>query len=168
METVNDALDVYYYSQREIPRDLEEIGRKTVIAFGVRERFFHFEFFRTAADGKLVALEVNMRPPGGLTTDMFNYANDIDVYREWANVVVFNRFTAEYTRPYHCCYAGRRRRNRYAHTHEEIVGALGPHLLHHEQINSTFGQALGDYGYLFRSPDLEEIHAMASYILEQS
>jgi len=41
-----------------------------------------------------------MRPPGGMTTDMFNYANDIDIYREWAHVVVYNRFTAQYTRPY--------------------------------------------------------------------
>ena len=47
METVNEALDVYYYSLREIPRDLEEAGRRTLKAFGVRERFFHFEFFRT-------------------------------------------------------------------------------------------------------------------------
>jgi biotin carboxylase len=167
METVNEALDVYYYSERMIPRDLEEIGRRTVRAFGVRERFFHFEFFRTGENQELVALEVNMRPPGGLTTDMFNYANDIDVYREWANVVVFNRFTADYTRPYHCCYVGRRFQNRYAHPHEEIVDALGPRLVHHEQINSTFGMALGDYGYLVRSPDLDEVHGMAHYILQQ-
>lgn len=168
METVNEALDVYYYSQREIPQDLEEIGRKTVKAFGVRERFFHFEFFRTVEDQKLVALEVNMRPPGGLTTDMFNYANDINIYREWANIVVFDRFTADYARPYHCCYAGRRFQNRYAHAHEELVRSLGPRLVHHEQINSTFGRALGDYGYLVRSPELDEIHAMARHILQQA
>jgi biotin carboxylase len=168
METVNEALDVYYYSEREIPRDLEEIGRRTVRAFDVRERFFHFEFFRTREDRRLVALEVNMRPPGGLTTDMFNYANDIDVYREWANVVVFNRFTADYSRPYHCCYVGRRWRKHYAHPHEEILRVLGPRLVHHEQINSAFGVALGDYGYLVRSPDLDEVHAMARHILQQA
>ena len=57
---------------------------------------------------KVVALEVNMRPPGGLTTDMFNYANDIDIYGEWAHVVVHNHFTSKITRPYHCCYVGRK------------------------------------------------------------
>ena len=46
-------------------------------AFGLRERPFHFEMFRTRDRG-LVPLEVNMRPPGGLTVDMFNYANDFD------------------------------------------------------------------------------------------
>ena len=40
---------------REIPEDLREAGRKVVEAFNVRERFFHFEFFRLE-DGSLVAL----------------------------------------------------------------------------------------------------------------
>jgi biotin carboxylase len=168
METVNDQLDIYYYSLRDIPRDLEEAGRRTLKAFDVRERFFHFEFFRTGSEGKLVGLEVNMRPPGGLTVDMFNYANDIDLYREWANVVVFNRFKATYSRPYHCCYVGRRFANRYRRSHEEVLDTLGPLIPHHEQINSTFGVALGDYGYLVRAPNLDEIHAMAQFILEKA
>lgn len=163
METVNDALDVYYYSLRDIPPDLEEAGRRTLKAFNVRERFFHFEFFRTP-NGQLVGLEVNMRPPGGLTMDMFNYANDIDLYREWANVVMFDRFTSDYSRPYHCCYVGRRFRYRYVHSHEAILDMAGPLIPHHEPINSTFGVALGDYGYLVRSPDLDEIHAITALI----
>jgi biotin carboxylase len=100
METVNEDTDVFYYTLRQIPPDLEAAGRKVLKAFDVRERFFHFEFFRAEQDNQIVALEVNMRPPGGLTTDMFNYSNDIDVYREWAHVVVYNRFTSKYTRPY--------------------------------------------------------------------
>ncbi|MGD8475421.1 MAG: carboxylate--amine ligase [Anaerolineae bacterium] len=166
METVNEQLDIYYYSQRAIPPDLEEAGRRTLKAFDVRERFFHFEFFRSPHDGGLVGLEVNMRPPGGLTMDMFNYANDIDLYREWAHIVAHNRFTAKYSRPYHCCFAGRRTHKHYAHSHQDVVQSLGSHLVHHEPINSTFGVALGDYGYLFRTQDLDQIHELAGYILE--
>jgi hypothetical protein len=166
METVNEQLDIYYYSQRNIPKDLEEAGRRTLKAFGVRERFFHFEFFRTERDGSLVGLEVNMRPPGGLTMDMFNYANDIDLYREWANILTFDRFTSVYGRPYHCCFAGRRTQKHYTHSHQQVIQTLGSCLVHHEPINSTFGGALGDYGYLFRTPDLDQVHALAGYILE--
>ena len=100
METVNEDSDIYYYTLREIPEDLEHAGRSVVQAYKIRKRFFHFEFFRTQ-DGKLLGLEVNMRPPGGLTTDMFNYANDINIYYEWANIILYNRFTANFTRPYH-------------------------------------------------------------------
>ncbi len=166
METVNEQLDIYYYSHRTIPKDLEEAGRRTLKAFDVRERFFHFEFFRTTHDGSLVGLEVNMRPPGGLTMDMFNYANDMDLYRAWAHIVAYNRFTAKYSRPYHCCFAGRRTHKRYAHSHQDVIHSLGSSLVHHEPINSTFGVALGDYGYLFRTPDLDQVHELANYILE--
>src|SRR5512134_2419800 len=166
MEAVNNDDHIFYYSFREIPKDLEEAGRKVLAAFRVRERFFHFEFFRTHRDGRIVALEVNLRPPGGLTTDMFNYANDIDIYRQWASVVVRNEFTAEYSRPYHCLYAGRKSRKRYLHAHGDILAAFGDAIVHHEPIDSIFRAAIGDYGYLARSASLEEILAIARFIHE--
>lgn len=165
MEVVNDDSLVYYYSLREIPDDLLAAGQRILKVYRVRERFFHFEFFRKE-DGQLIALEVNMRPPGGLTTDMFNYANDIDIYREWANVVVLNRFTSVYTRPYHCCYVCRKFNRHYAHSHEEILAAFQRQLCHHEAISGIFSAALGDYGYLVRSPWLEEIFEIAAFIHE--
>ena len=54
------------------------------------------------ADGKVVALEVNVRPPGGLTVDMFNYANDIDIYRQYGKVVAHKTFDAHISREYNC------------------------------------------------------------------
>jgi hypothetical protein len=166
METVNEDADIFYHSLREIPADLEEAGRRTARAFDVRGRFFHFEFFRTDRDGGIVALEVNLRPPGGLTTDMFNYANDIDIYREWARVVAGNRFAAEWTRPYHVGYVGRKRGKRYAHGHGEILAAFGSLIVHHEEIDSIFRAAIGDYGYLVRSKELDEVRSAARYIQE--
>lgn len=166
MEVVNEDANVYYYSLRQIPSDLEAAGRKVLNAFKVRERFFHFEFFRRRMDGCIVALEVNIRPPGGLTTDMFNYANDIDIYYQWAHVVVHNRFTAEYARKYHCCYIGRKLNRSYSHSHEDILRTFDSKIMQHEPISGVFSTALGDYGYLVRSPDLEDIHEMARYIQE--
>lgn len=163
METVNQDSDVYYYSLREIPKDLEEVGRRVLSAFEVRERFFHFEFFRNA-ENKIVAMEVNMRPPGGMTTDMFNYANDIDIYKEWANVIVHNKFTTDYTRKYHCGYIGRKFKHTYLYAHEQILSVFQDKIVHHENISGIFSTALGDYGYLVRSPDMEDIYAMAEYI----
>ena len=166
MEIVNQDELVYYYSLRDIPSDLEDAGRRVLKAYDVRERFFHFEFFRTPQN-EIVALEVNMRPPGGFTTDMFNYANDIDIYHEWAHVVVFNKFTAEYSRKYHSCYVSRKFNRQYVHSHQEILDAFGECCItHHDAISGVFSAALGDYGYLIRSPNLDEIFAMAAYIQE--
>jgi hypothetical protein len=38
--------------------------------------------------------------------------------------------------------------------------------VHHEEINSIFRAAIGDYGYLARSPRLDEILAIARFIHE--
>ncbi len=167
MDIVNQQLDFWYVVLRDIPPDLEEMGRKLVKAYGVRERFFHFEFFRTP-EGRAVALEVNMRPPGGMTTDMWNYANDIDVYREYAHVVARNRFEASVTRPYYCAYLGRRTQNEYAHPIQEILAAFPGKVSHYEPVSGIFAAAIGDYGILVRSPEREEIDEMAGYILERA
>jgi len=167
METVLADDHVYYYTLREIPADLEEVGRRVLQTFGVCERFFHFEFFRQTGTGDLCALEVNMRPPGGLTLDMFNYACDIDIYNAWASIVNGDGYPyPNYSHKYFCCYVGRKFRRVYAHSHEEVLGYLTEHVVHHESISGTFSNALGNYGYLIRSPELNEIVDMARYIQE--
>jgi hypothetical protein len=163
METVNEDSDIYYYTVRQIPADLEIAGRAIIKAYGIKKRFFHFEFFRTQ-DGSIVALEVNMRPPGGLTTDMFNYANDINIYYEWANIILHNRFTSIYSRLYHCCYIGRKYKHTYVHPHSDVLVRFADKIVAHEEISGVFSAALGDYGYVVRSPDLDEVIEIANYI----
>jgi len=51
METVLEDSDIYYYMPREIPRDLDEAGRRITEVFGVKERPFHYEFFRLEDGG---------------------------------------------------------------------------------------------------------------------
>ena len=163
METVNEARHIYYYSLREIPAALEEIGRECLRAFEVRERFFHIEFFQTAAD-RYVSLEVNMRPPGGYTTDMFNYGCNIDIYRIWAELLVHNRTAVDYTRDYHCCYASRKFNRHYTYSHENILARYGAFMVMIEKVPGVFSSALGDIGYIFRSESLNEILEIVRFI----
>jgi biotin carboxylase len=165
METVNEERDISYASERELPADLEALGLATLREFGVSERFFHLEFFRTE-DGRLVALEVNMRPPGGLTMDMFNWAIDGDLYQAWANIMVGRPAGGPWQRKYHVGYAGRRHGRSYRHSYDDIRHAFGRLLCHHEQINSIFRTAIGDEGYVFRAPDPAELQAALQYALE--
>jgi hypothetical protein len=166
MEVVNDDLDIHYYTLREIPKDLEDAGRSALRAFGVRERFFHIEFFRRRDTGALVGLELNLRPPGGPTVDMWNYANEIDLYWEWANIVVNDRFMETYTSRYHCCYVGRKDNKPYVHTHQDIMDAFGSIIVHHQSMEPVFSIAMGNYAYIARTPDLEEALTAARYIQE--
>ena len=163
METVNQGRHVNYYSFREVPPGLETLGRRCVAAFDVRERFFHLEFFQTAPD-TYVALEVNMRPPGGYTTDMFNYACDIDIYRVWAELLVNGSMPCAYERKYHCCYASRKNSINYRHTHEQILDTYGCFIVQVASVPGVFSSALGDIGYIFRSTELEDIQSITAFI----
>jgi hypothetical protein len=156
MEVVNEDADVWYHAAREIESDLVDAGRRLVRSFDIRERFFHIEFFRRP-DGSLVALEVNVRPPGGLTVDMWNYQNDADLYRTWADMVVHGKVMERFERPWCVAYVGRKDRFRYALSLPEVLSRFGPLLVHHEPVNDVFSAAIGNYGFILRSPNLEDL-----------
>jgi len=154
---VTDKRDISFWTLREIPPALEAIGRKTVAAGGLPERWFPLEFFRPA-DGRYVALEVTLRPPGGFMTDMRNYACDIDVYRLWARVVTGEPVTDfRYTPRYHVCHSARRATHRYQHGHAELVEKPGPALLLYQQLPAAYQSALGTEMYLTRHERLEDM-----------
>ena len=156
MEAVNESLDLFYWMPREIPADVQEVGRAMARAFDLRERPFHFEIFRSD-DGRLIPLEVNMRPPGGWTVDMWNYANDIDMYREWANVVVNGRFNAPVTRPYNVLYASRRDGRAYVLSHDDVLREFSHLIVQHARMERVIAVAMGDQGYVLRHPELEPL-----------
>lgn len=152
--------DLAYWIDREIAPDLAEIGTRLVRAFGVRERPFHFELFRQP-DGSLAALEVNMRQPGGITVDLWNWANEIDFYRAWAEVVVRGSTEIRTERPYYCLWAGRKHGRSYRLTHDEVIRRVGGLLVHHERVDDIFASAIGNEGYVLRSPELAPLLAAA-------
>ena len=93
IDIVNSLGDLSYWTQKTVPEELRDVGFRTIKAFGAKSRFFHCEFFRLNEDkeglgqkGDYVALEVNMRPAGGYTPDLINYANSVDCYQIWADM----------------------------------------------------------------------------------
>jgi hypothetical protein len=167
MEVVNEDADIWYYADREIAPDLERTGRRLVEAFGLRERFFHLEFFRLP-DGRLLPLEVNARPPGGLTVDMWNYQNDADLYREWANLLVTGRVEGAFGRPHYVAYVGRKHRYRYALPTEEVRGRFPDLWVHDEPIVDVFSAAIGNHGFVLRGPRLQPLADAAAAIQERA
>lgn len=163
METVNEDTHLFYYSLRDIPQEIVDLGFKTVKAFNVRARFFHLEFFNTS-DGRILALEVNMRPPGGLTTDMFNYANDFDIYEEYANMIAYNQFNVSGERPYHVTYVSRKNHYQYALSHHQILEQFGNLIVQHNPISPVIRDALGDYAYILRAEDMETLFPVIAEI----
>lgn len=163
-EVVQGNEDLNFYSLREVPSDILDYGAKAVKAFGVKEKFFHIEFLRQKSDGKLMAMELNMRPPGGFSTDMMNFASDLDVYREWSNIVVNNTFEAPITRKYHCAHVARKFGKAYRLSHDEVLSRFGTGIVSFSEVSEIFSPVMGNFAYLIRAPELAEIKNMISEI----
>lgn len=159
--------NLWYYSQREIPEDIQKYGRSIVKAAGLREKFFHIEFFR-APNGELKGLELNMRPPGGLTTHMFNYACDVDVYAWWASIIAGNSGVRPYNRLFHCAYVGRKYDRSYEYSHDQLFGKWDRQIVHCQPMNPIEFSVMGHWGYLVRSPILEECKQLIGDIVAEA
>jgi D-alanine-D-alanine ligase-like ATP-grasp enzyme len=60
-------------------------------ALGLQTGLSHMEWFRLA-DGRIAVSEVGARPPGAQITSLLSYAHDIDFYRAWPRLMVFDEF----------------------------------------------------------------------------
>jgi len=109
-----------------------------------------------------------MRPPGGYTMDMFNYANDLDLYYQWASILVNGVFTGNCSRPYFCGYVGRKQRFNYAHPHHEITAKYGQTIVLHAYMPSLFQSVMGEYFYIFRTKTEEEVRVITEFILQKA
>ena len=172
MDVVNDQSSMYYYSLREIPYDLKQAGHACVKAFYTAGRCFHMEFFKLLEDkeglgkkGDIIGLEVNLRTPGGYTPDMMNFANDIDVYQIYADMVTKGYSEYDHHRPYHCVYCGRRDGITYTHSHEDIVSQYHFDLVMCERMPDILSGAMGNFTYTARFENMEQVDAFVQYVL---
>lgn len=163
LETVEKDNDMFYYIPREIKADLIKLGKKCVDAFKVRERFFHFEFFRVKKTGELMPLEINCRPPGGLTIDMWNYANDCDVFAEFANIVKENKFHTEITHPWNVVYISRKANKNYAHSIEQVCEKYRDNIISVQHVPGVFAKIMGEHGILARTETMEQLREIAAF-----
>ena len=172
MDIVNKDMDLMYYTCPSVPDALRALGRRTVKAFGVDRRFVHLEFFRlTKAKpglgnaGDFVALEVNMRPAGGYTPDMMDFAHSTDVYRIYADMVCFDaRRLPESKEHFYCVYASRKDGHRYVHSHEEIIARYGAFMVMQEEMPPMNWPQMGRYMYTARLGTMEEAEAFIGFV----
>ena len=172
---VNEKLDLAYFVRADVPETLKNAGRATVNAFGVKSRFVHLEFFQLEHDkeglgkaGDFVGLEVNMRPAGGYTSDMMNYARSMDVYQIWADMVTDNRrIQADTHENYFCVYAGRRDQFSYVHSPEEISKKYGNNIVTAERMTELNVPRMGNQCYIVKLKTETEVHEFIKFVTQR-
>lgn len=174
MDIVLKQMDLSYYTAAYAPVELKGVGRATVKAFGVKSRFVHLEFFRLtkAKDGlgrvgDFVGLEVNMRPAGGYTPDMINFAHATDVYQIWADMVTTGKRKLPDSQIHLCCvYASRRDSHKYVHTHEEILARYGDNIVMCERMPEMMVPQMGNQMYTAKVPNEEAVFEFIRFVQE--
>lgn len=176
MDVVNENLEISYYVNKEVPNDIFNIGSRVLKAFNIKSRYFHLEFFRlTKAKkglgdiGDIVALEVNMRPPGGYTPDMINFAQSVDTYQIYADVVKYDKIVnVDMSNPkYYCVYLGRRDRLKYKYSFEEIKKVY-PFIQMHERMSDALSGALGNEFFIARFEFFEDMQNFKNMVFKKA
>ncbi len=164
MDIVNNADNSCYYILKNLPADTRKAGRATVKSFGVKNRFVHFEFFRLTQDqeglgkkGDVVALEVNMRPCGGFTPDMINFAHSTNVYKIWADMIAFGESHMPVGEHAYCAFAGRRDGKNFILSHEEMLEKYSANLRMVERMPDALAAAMGNQVYVATFPTKREM-----------
>jgi len=164
MDIVNNQDNSIYYILKELPSDTRQAGRATVKSFGVKSRFVHFEFFRLLKDqkglgtkGSIIALEVNMRPCGGFTPDMIDFAHSTNVYKIWADMVAFDKTEIESGPHAYCAYAGRRDGKNFLLNDSQVAEKYENRLKMNQRIPDVLAGAMGNQMFVALFDTKEEM-----------
>ncbi len=174
MDIVNNSDNAIYHILKKLPSDTKAAGRATVKSFGVKSRFVHFEFFRLLEDhdgmgkeGDIVALEVNMRPSGGFTPDMINFAHSTNVYKIWADMIAFDKSTIKCKDHNYCAYCGRRDGKDYVMNHDDIIAKYSENLKMADRLPDVLAGAMGNDYYIATFETKKEMDKFYSDLLAE-
>ena len=172
MDIVNDNDNSIYYILKDLPEDTRAAGRAAVKSFGVKSRFIHFEFFRLTQDqeglgkkGQIMALEVNMRPCGGFTPDMINFAHSTNVYKIWADMIAYDSTLTPVGGHQFCAFAGLRDGKNFKMSHEDIMAKYGHCMKMSGRMPDALAGAMGNRMYVATFPTREALDSFFSDVL---
>ena len=164
MDIVNDGGDSVYYLVKDLPEKIRDAGLRTVKAFGVKSRFIHLEFFILNEDqeglgkkGDILGLEVNMRPAGGFTPEMYNYSQETDVYKIWADMVAFDCNTKPIGNHHYGACFGRRDGRHYKLDDYEVMLKYGKCMKMWGRIPDALSGAMANQMYVANFDTMEEM-----------
>jgi len=173
MDVVNNNDNSVYYIVKELKDDVRKAGRATVKSFGVKSRFVHFEFFRLLSDheglgkkGDVMALEVNMRPAGGFTPDLFNFHASTNVYKIWADMIAYDSSLMPVGEKKWCPFAGRRDGKDFVLNHVAIMAKYGDKIKMAERIPEALSGAMANQMYVAVFDTEEEMNRFYKDVLE--
>ena len=116
--------------------------------------------------GDVVALEVNMRPCGGFTPDMINFAHSTNVYKIWADMIAFDHSDTPVGEHNFCAFAGLRDGKNFVMSHDDIMAKYGWNMRMVDRIPEALSGAMANQMYVATFPSQEEMDQFYRDVLE--
>ena len=165
LDLVNNGLDYANIIEPNIDPKLKELGQRIVYKFGMRERFFHIEFFRLP-DGEYIVLEYNNRIAGGTCVDLYNYSYNISLYEIYADVVLDKKIKDIVTNKYTLSLS-RRNRYQYKNSLEDIKAKYSYSIRMITTVPEVFSAAMGNTIIIISVENKEQITEVMNYVHEK-
>lgn len=165
LDLVNNELDYANIIEPNIDPKLKELGQRIVYKFGMKERFFHIEFFRLS-DGEYIALEYNNRIAGGTCIDLYNYSYNISLYKIYADVVLDKKIKDIVTNKYTLSLS-RRNRYQYKNSLEDIKAKYSYSIRMITTVPEVFSAAMGNTIIIISVENKEQITEVMNYVHEK-
>lgn len=157
MDSVVYQLSIGCYTEFEIPQNEKDIAQRVVSAFGLKNRFFHGEYFRLrnakkglGKKGDVIGLELNFRPPGGFCPDLMNYAGSLDVYELWAEVLLTQNASYSKLHRFSGAFAGRRNSLHYKNSANALKKKYADEWISTTYLPAAYAQAMGDEAIIMK------------------
>jgi hypothetical protein len=175
MDSVSKHDSIGSYYRHDMPENYWQIAQSVIDAFGLKNRFFHGEYFRLTEDvegvgkkGTIAGLEVNFRPPGGICPDIFNYSNDFNVYEKWAEVMMTQNVTLPNMYKYSAGFAGRRNSINYKYSIQDIENMFSVEKLGTQYPSAALASGMGDALIVARFKTTERLNEFFNKALEKA
>lgn len=171
-DVVNLDIDDYYYALSKFDDEFLNMGKRVVKSFNIHKRCFHIEFFKLTQDrpglankGEIIALEVNMRPPGGNTPDLLSLALNSSFYDCYAEIIANNKLDFELPdKKYVAISVARKDRFNYKYTLEDIINNFRSNFVEHGRYNKEIALAMGDEYFFGKFENIDDAINFKNYI----
>lgn len=175
-EMVNDGVDDYYYAKSAINIEFETMGRAVVKSFNIKKRCFHIEFFILNVDrpgladkGEVIAMEVNMRPPGGNTPDLLSFALNRSFYDAYAQIMMNDILLEPFFKNEIIAVASSRKDEfSYELSEEEIFDKYKKNIVESGRYPKSISAVMGDYYFYGKFEDLDSAIQFAEDLRKKS
>ncbi|KAA9219083.1 MULTISPECIES: ATP-grasp domain-containing protein [Aerococcus] len=163
LDWVNGDRDGVYWIEKEVDPKLKGIGENVVKAFGIKERFFHIEFFRMP-DNSYLGIEYNNRAVGGFGHDAYDYAHSIDLYDMYAKVVLGKEIPANPNNSRYCVVTFRQAGKNYQHSVADIKERYANDVKAVKDLPKVYHDLLGSQLFAILCDNENERQAITDYI----